>query len=92
MNDRTAFRIRRRWRLPHVTGGNIQILLTDRGHDITNSQTQRGQLIGIDPNTHAVIPLPENEHFADPRQSRKFVFDLHQREIAEIKLTVFVAR
>ena len=68
--------------------GNLCILFSDRLDDISGRQSAASQFCRIDPDAHAVVALPEQKYISHTRQSSQFVFDLHQREIAQKKLIV----
>ena len=47
-----------------------------------------GELLGIEPDPHAVVALAEHGDVADARQPCQLVLDLEQRVIAQIELVV----
>ena len=74
--------------LPHLAQGDGHVLFANGGDHVGDGQAADGQLVGIEPDPHAVVALPEDDDLADPRQPRQFIAAFHQRVIAQIKLVV----
>ena len=74
--------------LADLTGRHLDILLAQRLDHVAGSHVARRQLIGIEPNPHAVVPAPKDERLAHPVQTRQFVLDLNQGIIAQVELVV----
>ena len=49
-----------------------------------------GQLLGVDPDPHAVVALAEHADVADARQAGDLVLDLHQGVVAQEELVAAV--
>src|SRR5262249_45163599 len=74
--------------LANGAGGKRCILFAQGVNDVGSGQLAHRQPIGIDPDAHAVVALAEEEDIADPGNSRNLVANLHEREVAEVKLIV----
>src|SRR5438128_4388159 len=77
-------------RLAEAAGGHLPVLLFDRVDDIDGRQILRGELVGIEPNAHAVIAGPEKRHVTDSFDARQIVLDAERREVAEVKLVIVI--
>ena len=76
--------------MAEAAGGHLPVLLFDRVDDIDGRQILRGELVGIEPNAHAVIAGPEKRHVTDSFDARQIVLDAERREVAEVKLVIVI--
>ena len=74
--------------LADLAGRDLHVLLADGVDHVAGRQVQRGQLVGIDPDAHAVVLLAEQEHVADAVHAGHFVLDLDGGVVAEVELVV----
>ena len=56
-------------RRPHLTRGDLLVLAVDGIHDVGRRQIARGELVGIEPHAHAVLPCPEDDDVTDTGQA-----------------------
>ena len=67
----------------HLTGGCLEVLLFDRGDDVRRGQTEFGQLIGLDPNSHAIVSTTEKVHLRDPGNPQQLVAQIDAAVVDE---------
>ena len=79
-------------RLADLAGGDLQVLLAEGQHDVAGRHVPLRQLVGVEPDPHAVIALAEHGHVADAGQPRQLVADLHVGVIAQVELVVATLR
>ena len=75
-------------RLADAPRRDLHVLLLDGLDHLADRHAAHGQLVGIEPDPHAVVARAEEGHVADALQTRQVVLDVHQREIAQVKLVV----
>ena len=73
---------------PDLAGGHLKVLLADGRDDVASGHVALGQLVGVEPDPHAVIALAEHGHFADARQPRHLVANVHVGVVAQVELVV----
>jgi hypothetical protein len=66
-------------------GGHLHVLLADGAHDVGRGQLPRRQLVGIEPDAHAVLAGAEDLHAADTRNARQLVLHLQVREVRQVQ-------
>src|SRR5205814_155926 len=81
----------RNGRLPDAPGGDLAVLLAQLGNDFARRHAQRGSLLRIQPDAHAVVAWPKKRDIADTRYAGQHVLDVQRREIAKVKLVELVA-
>ena len=65
-----------RRRLADLAGRDLEILLAQRHHHVAGGHPAGGKLVGIEPDPHAVVALPEHPDVADARQPGKHGLEL----------------
>ena len=78
----------RRRRLPDLAGRHLDVLLAQHLDHIAGREIARRQLVGIQPDAHAVILLAELQHVADAVHARQRIADLDGGEVAQVELIV----
>jgi hypothetical protein len=68
--------------------GNGCVLLAESIGNIRGRQATRGQFVRIDPDSHAVIALPEQEDIADAVDARELVLHLQHGIVADEQLVI----
>ena len=71
-----------------IPGRDLNILLAQRFHDIAGRHAQCGDLVGVQPDAHRVIPGPKELDVADSFDAREVVTDLQKRVVGEIEVVV----
>ena len=79
-------------RLPDLAGGDLKVLLAQGPHDVAGGHASLGELVGVEPDPHAVIALAEHQDVADAGQPRDLVADPHEGVIAQVELVVAAVR
>src|SRR5262249_30606588 len=69
--------------LADVAGGHIDVLVPDGLDHLAGCQVQRRQLLRVEPDAHAVLPLAEERHQADAGQARQLVEDVDLGVVAQ---------
>ena len=72
--------------LTNLARCDLNVLLFNRLDHILRSQTTDCQALRIEPDSHAVIPLPQKGDVPHTGQSGKFIPQLNGRVIAEIEV------
>ena len=78
----------RRRRRAEDAGGDLDVLLADRAHDVAGRQLPRGEPIRIQPDPHAVFTGAEHLDGADTRQPRDLVLHLQVRVVRQVEHVV----
>ena len=63
----------RRRRGANFAGGGLEILLLHGRNDVRRGQAELGQLIGLEPDPHAIVGPAEKIHLRDPRDPQQLV-------------------
>ena len=63
----------RGWRLTDLTSRDLGILLLDRPHDVGRVEVPHRELLGVEPDPHAVVALAEERNITDTWQPRQFI-------------------
>ncbi len=79
-------------RLTDAAGGDLDVLLLDRPNHVAGGHLQRGQLVRVQPDPHAVIARSQEGHIADTLEARQVILDVEQREVAQVQLIVAAVR
>src|SRR5690606_2722906 len=77
--ERLPFRGRRR---ADLARGDLLALLLQSLHYILRGQAPRLHLLGVEPDTHGILPGPENADASDAGQTRDFVLQAYGRVVA----------
>ena len=75
-------------RLAHLAGGDLEILLAQGRHHVAGGHPASGELVGIEPDPHAVVALAEHPDVADARQPREHGLDLDGGVIRQVELVI----
>ena len=75
-----------RRRLSDLAGRHLEVLLPNRGDDVAGRHVPDRQLVGVEPDPHAVIALAEHPDFADARQPRELGLNADHRVVAQVEL------
>ena len=75
-------------RLADLAGRHLGVLRPDRRDHVAGRHVARGQLVGIDPDPHAVVALAEHPHVAHSGHAREVVANIHQGVVAQEELVV----
>ena len=70
-------------RLADAAGGHLHVLLAERLQHVAGGHVARGELLGIEPDAHAVVAGAEELGVADAGQTRQRVLHLDGGEVAE---------
>src|SRR6185437_2164984 len=74
--------------LGNVAGGHLPVLLAYGVGHFTGAHVQRRQLLGVDPQAHAVVLLPEQGHVAHAANAPQLVGNANGGEVTEVELVV----
>ncbi len=77
-------------RLPNLTSRHLDILLADRGNHVLGREVAGLELVGVEPDPHAVVGPTEHDHFADPVEPCQFVLDVLVRVVGKKQAVVFL--
>ena len=69
--------------LADLAGGDLEVLFAQGADHVAGGHVADGQLVGIEPDPHAVIALAEHQHVADARQPRQLGLKVDECVIAE---------
>ena len=67
-------------------GGDVEVVVLERGDDVVRRQPACGRLVGVDPDTHRVIARTPDVDVAHPLQPEQRVADAEHRVVGDILL------
>src|SRR5258708_362432 len=73
-----------------LAGGHLHVLFAYGGDHVAGREVERGQLVGPNPDAHAVVLLAENADVADAVHAGDLVLDLDGGVVADVELVVAV--
>src|SRR5262249_30003872 len=76
----------RHGRLADLAGGDLHVLLAQNADDVGGGQVARGELVGVEPDAHAVVAAAEDEDIADAVEAGEAVEELDGGVVAQVQL------
>ena len=74
------------------SGGDLDVLLADGGHDVAGGEIPGCNPVRIQPDAHRVIAGTKDPDVAGPRNTCQDVLDLERRVIAQIDIIIAAVR
>ena len=75
-----------------LSGGDFRVLLLEGCYDVAWHKAALLELIGLEPDAHAVFPRSEDRHAAYAGDTREFILEVQRGVVIQIKRIEFILR